>query len=145
MNERWVGCVEAGGTKFMCAVGNSKRELLAITRIDTTSPDETLGRVKAYFIEQSAHYPIQQFGICSFGPLDLRPSSPNYRQIIDTPKPGWNNINIAGYLEDEFKIPATIDTDVNGAALSEYLWGAGQGLESLVYLTIGTGIGGEPL
>lgn len=126
----------------MCAVGNADRELIVSERIPTTTPSETLERVKSFFQQQLIQYPIHKFGVCSFGPLDLRSTSPTYRQIVNTPKPGWSGANIADFLEDEFHLPVVIDTDVNGAALSEYLWGAGRGLDSLIYLTIGTGIGG---
>lgn len=142
MTNQWYGCIEAGGTKFLCAVGNSDRELVITERIPTTTPAETLAQVKAFFEKQSLTYKLQGFGICSFGPLDLRSNSPTYRQIINTPKPGWNGANIAQFLEDQFHLPIIIDTDVNGAALSEYFWGAGRGLDSFIYLTIGTGIGG---
>ncbi len=126
----------------MCAIGNEKRELTAIERIPTTTPSETLARVKAYFESQSKQFPIQQIGVCSFGPIDLRPTSNTYRQIIHTPKPGWSGVDIPGYLEEALRIPTRIDTDVNGAAMSEAFWGNGQGVENFIYLTIGTGIGG---
>lgn len=142
MENQWFGCIEAGGTKFMCAVGNSNRELVEPVRISTRTPAETLADVIDYFSGMMQRYPLRSFGICSFGPLDLRPASSTYRQMINTPKPGWSGANVPQMLEERFGIPAIIDTDVNGAALSEYLWGAGQGVDSLIYLTIGTGIGG---
>lgn len=126
----------------MCAVGNSNRELVEPVRISTRTPAETMAEVCEYFEKQLQQYSLQSFGICSFGPLDLRPASATYRQMINTPKPGWSGANVAQTLEDKFKIPAVIDTDVNGAALSEHLWGAGQDVDSMIYLTIGTGIGG---
>ena len=55
-----------------------------------------------------------------------------------TPKPGWSGVNIPQPLEDTLQIPAYIDTDVDGAAQSEFLWGAGRGLDTFMYLTIGT-------
>lgn len=126
----------------MCAAGNSNRELVDIARIPTTTPQETLSQVGEYFNGECSRYPLESFGICSFGPLDLRPASPSFRQITSTPKAGWNGINIPQVLEERFQIPAVIDTDVNGSVLSEWLWGAGQGYGSVLYLTIGTGIGG---
>ena len=129
----------------MCAIGNEDRELVAVERIPTTTPAETLANVRAYFETQSKTYSIQKFGVCTFGPLDLRPESPTFRQIIHTPKAGWSGTDIPGFLEKAFSIPVVIDTDVNGAALSESLWGNGQGLENIIYITIGTGIGGGAL
>jgi fructokinase len=142
MVKKWFGAIEAGGTKFICAIGNADRELTVTQRIETTTPTETLPQVVAFFQKYNSEYPLDSIGICSFGPLDLNQASPTYRQIAKTPKPGWSGANIPQALEDTLHIPAYIDTDVDGAALSEYLWGAGQGLDTFMYLTIGTGIGG---
>jgi fructokinase len=84
-------------------------------------------------------------GIASFGPVDLRPESPTYGYITSTPKPGWSNVSIAGATRAALGVPVGFDTDVNAAALAEQRWGAGRGLHSFIYLTIGTGIGGGGL
>jgi fructokinase len=81
-------------------------------------------------------------GIGSFGPVDPNPKSPNFGYITTTPKPGWGKTDIVGKIRTALNIPVGFDTDVNAAALGEYQWGAAQGLDTFVYLTIGTGIGG---
>ncbi len=81
-------------------------------------------------------------GIGSFGPIELNRESSNYGFVTSTPKPGWSTINIYGLIKEELKIPVGFNTDVNAAALGEYEWGAGRGLNNFIYLTIGTGIGG---
>jgi fructokinase len=48
-------------------------------------------------------------------------------------------------MEAEFRVPIGFDTDVNGAALGEQRWGAGQGKNTILYITVGTGIGGGAL
>ncbi len=136
------GGIEAGGTKFICAVGTGPDEVEEVIRFPTTTPGETLARAIGFFEEQHRSGPLQGVGLASFGPLELDPRSPQFGYLTKTPKPGWSNTDLLGTLRAGLNLPIGIDTDVNGAALAESLWGAGQGLESLVYLTIGTGIGG---
>lgn len=143
MNEPFVGAIEAGGTKFVCAVGSGPDDLRAVERFPTTTPDETIGRALDYFRRQQAEYgPLAAAGIGSFGPLDPNPRSPTFGHITSTPKPGWANTDLAGAIQSELDLPIGFDTDVNAAALAEGRWGAAQGLGTYVYLTIGTGIGG---
>ncbi|MBP8129522.1 MAG: ROK family protein [Candidatus Hydrogenedentes bacterium] len=138
----WGG-VEAGGTKFVCAVAAGPEEILAETRFPTTTPQETIARAVAFFLEeQQRHGPVAGLGIASFGPVDPKPGSPTYGCITTTPKRGWANTDLAGPLREALRAPIGFDTDVNGAALAEGRWGAAQGLDTFVYLTVGTGIGG---
>jgi len=139
-NTLWGG-LEAGGTKFVCMVASGPDAIKAETRIPTTTPEETIGRAAAFFREQSAETPLAAIGVASFGPVDLNPGSPTYGHITTTPKPGWANADILGRLRDALDLPAAFETDVNAAAYGEYRWGAAQGLDAMVYLTIGTGIG----
>ena len=138
------GGIEAGGTKFICAVGTSPTDLL-IKRFETTTPQKTIDEVikffKPYTVEEAGRR-LAAIGIASFGPLELNKESPRYGYITNTPKPGWTNVNLAGIINDALDIPVAIDTDVNGAALGEQEWGAAQGLKTFVYVTLGTGIGG---
>lgn len=137
------GGIEAGGTKFVCAIGSSPDHILAETRFPTTTPEQTLGRVKDFFKQQEYRgYQPTALGIASFGPLDLHPNSPTYGYITTTPKPGWSHIDLVGDLRSAFDIPIGFDTDVNAAALGEQRWGATKNLDTFIYLTIGTGIGG---
>lgn len=140
------GGIEAGGTKFVCAVGTGPDDLRAEARFPTTSPAETIERALAFFHEaQAQHGPLAALGIASFGPVDLDTRSPAFGHITSTPKPGWANADLAGPFRRAFSVPVGFDTDVNGAALGEWRWGAAQGLDTFIYLTIGTGIGGGGL
>ena len=134
------GGIEAGGTKFVCAVGTGPDELQAETQFPTTSPDETIGRAVDFFKAQPIE--LAAIGIAAFGPVDLDPASPTYGHITTTPKPGWTQANLAGRISRALGVPVGFDTDVNGAALGEHRWGAARGLDTFLYLTIGTGIGG---
>jgi fructokinase len=141
-----VGGIEAGGTKFACAVGAGPDDLRGEVRIPTTTPAETLGAAIQFFRDQVARLGgLHAIGIASFGPIDPTPGSPTYGHITSTPKPGWAHTDLAGAVARALQVPVGFDTDVNVAALGEWRWGAGQGLENLVYLTIGTGIGGGGL
>lgn len=140
------GAIEAGGTKFVCAVGSGPCEhLLAREKFSTgASPTDLMREVVDWFRAREQEFqPLTALGVASFGPVDLDQSSSTYGYITTTPKPGWQHASIIGPLRDAFAgIPIGFDTDVNGAALGEYRWGAAQGLEDFVYITAGTGIGG---
>lgn len=142
-----IAAIEAGGTKFVLGVyrtgGDGLPFLLSKTSIPTTSPEETLA-ASADFLEAMArtHGKPEALGIGSFGPVDLRPSSPGWGHITATPKPGWQNTDLAGYFRRRLALPVAFDTDVNAAAYGEYLWGRAKGLQDFVYITVGTGVGG---
>lgn len=134
-----LGGIEAGGTKFVCAVGTSGGEIVDEVRFPTTTPEETLGRSIEFF---RGHDGVAALGVASFGPVDLDPASPTYGSVTSTPKPGWRGADVVGTLRKALGVAVAFDTDVNGAALGEHRWGAGRGLADFVYVTVGTGIGG---
>jgi fructokinase len=132
------GGIEAGGSKFVCGVGNEPADLKCAT-FPTTTPQETIAQAVDFF---RVHRPFDAIGIASFGPLDLNPKSGTFGHITSTPKVAWRNFNFAGAVQDALQIPVGFDTDVNAAALAESRWGAAQGLRTFLYVTVGTGIGG---
>ncbi len=134
------GGLEAGGTKFVCVVGRGPARIIARERFPTTTPEETLARAVAFFRPFAPD--LQALGVGSFGPVDLHPDSPTHGYITTTPKPGWQHTNIKGYLEEALRIPVVFETDVNAAAWGEFRWGAAQDVDTFVYITVGTGIGG---
>lgn len=139
MAESIYGGVEAGGTKFVCAVGTGPDDIRMVETIETTNPEETLGRTVDFF---RAFRNLAAVGIGSFGPVDPDPCSPTFGYITSTPKRGWQNTNFAGYVKDGLGVDVVFDTDVNAAAIGEHRWGAAAGLDTFIYLTIGTGVGG---
>ena len=141
MNEHLIGAIEAGGTKFVVALARADGTILVQDRLPTVTAAETLPQVAAFFRAAAAsHGPIAGFGVASFGPVDIDPASPAYGTITTTPKPGWSGARFQDALAG-FAAPVVVDTDVNGAALGEWLDGAGQGCTTLAYTTVGTGIG----
>lgn len=135
-----LGGIEAGGTKFVCAVATATGEVIAETRFPTQHPKESIPRAIAFFREQEE--PVDALGIASFGPVDPDPQSSTFGYVTSTPKPGWAQTDFAGPIGAALGVPVGFDSDVNGAALGEQQWGAAQGLDTFVYLTIGTGLGG---
>jgi fructokinase len=140
--EAVVGGVEAGGTKFLCAIGSRPGDLEQQVRIDTTTPQETLGKVVEFFRPHVEAGTIRTIGVGCFGPLDLDPHSTTFGHITSTPKEGWRNISLSETIRRELRVRVALDTDVNAAALGEAVWGAGRDRDPLLYLTVGTGIGG---
>jgi fructokinase len=135
--------IEAGGTKFNCAIVDAQRQVLAEQRIATTTPEQTLGLAVDFFLQQrQAGYQFSKLGLASFGPLDLHRGSPTYGNITSTPKPYWSDIPLLKHLATALNCQVSIDTDVNAAAVAEYRWGAAQDCKVAVYVTIGTGVGG---
>jgi hypothetical protein len=131
------GTLEAGGTKMVLSVGNENNEILEQETIPTEAPGKTIPAMIAWFAARE----ISALGIGTFGPVDLNPASPTYGFITQTPKPGWRNIPLLPPFRDALNIPVNIDTDVNAAALAEWQLGAAKGLNSCLYVTVGTGIG----
>ncbi|MEQ1498476.1 MAG: ROK family protein [Novosphingobium sp.] len=141
MDQRNIGAIEAGGTKFVLALARADGTVLAETRIATRSPAECFPDLAAFFEQAAAtHGAISAFGVGSFGPIDIDPASPAYGTFTTTPKPGWSGARYHDVL-DRFGAPIVVDTDVAGAALGEWEKGAGQGCRTLAYTTVGTGVG----
>lgn len=140
MIQKLYGGIEAGGTKFVCAVGSGPQNIVEELRFPTTMPVETIQQVCDFFSRYINK--LQGIGLGSFGPLDVDPASPKYGYITTTPKPHWGNTNILGMIREKLDLPIGIDMDVVVAGLGEAKWGASRGFNHSLYLTIGTGIGG---
>ncbi|ALS28534.1 ROK family protein [Paenibacillus cisolokensis] len=132
-----IGAIEAGGTKFVCGIGDENGTIVDRVSFPTEMPETTIANVIAYFRDKE----VEAIGVGSFGPIDLDPASPTYGHVTTTPKPGWSGYPLLGTLKEAFDVPFGWDTDVNAAAFGEATWGAARGLDSCVYYTIGTGIG----
>ena len=132
--------VELGGTKCI-AVLTQGSKVLARHTVATTTPDLTLGALRAQIDEWHSNDGFTAIGIASFGPLSVDPCASDYGCIALTTKPGWSGAPVFSALTHGLGVPAGITTDVIGAALAEGEWGASRGCRTHVYLTIGTGVG----
>ena len=139
-----VGGIEAGGTKFVCLVGTGPDDIRAEIRYPTTTPNETISRAIDFFKKQAEDtgQAVEAVGVACFGPIDVHFGSATYGYITSTPKPGWANTDIVGPLHHALDIPIAFDHDVVVAGVGEGTFGAAQGINDFIYLTIGTGIGG---
>jgi fructokinase len=133
------GGVEAGGTKWVCAIGSGPDQIEQLTTFPTTQPAETIARAAAFFANNGD---LAAVGVGSFGPIDVQRGSATWGRITTTPKSGWADTDVIAALGAALHLPFAFDTDVNAAALGEHRWGAAAGLDTFSYITIGTGIGG---
>ncbi len=131
------GALEAGGTKMVLAVGNENGEIMERVSIPTETPSITIPKIIDYFKGKK----IAALGIASFGPVDLDKKSKTYGYITSTPKLAWVNFDLVGNIKNALSVPIGFDTDVNGSALGEATWGSTKGIDSSIYITIGTGVG----
>ena len=122
---------------MVCAVGKEDGSVLEQVSIPTTTPEETIPQILDYFKSKE----IGALGVAAFGPVDVKPASPTYGFILNTPKIPWRNCDLLGQLKRELAIPIGLDTDVNGSCLGEMTYGCARGLENVIYITIGTGVG----
>lgn len=137
MMKHLLGAVEAGGTKFVCAVGSREGKIEKRVQFPTETPEKTMEKVCKFF----DRHEVEAIGIGSFGPIDADSKSPTYGYIKDTPKLLWRNYDFLGAMRKHCDVPYVWTTDVNVAAYGEYKLGAGRGMENVCYVTVGTGVG----
>lgn len=139
----FYGGIEGGGTKFVCAVAAAPDRIVERATIPTTDAASTMAECVRFFAAaERKHGPIAAFGFGCFGPIEIRKAAPDVGRMMATPKPGWAGVNVLEPLHAAFRVPVELDTDVGAAALAEWRLGAGRGVGSLAYVTVGTGIGG---
>uniref|UniRef100_B0T908 ROK family protein n=1 Tax=Caulobacter sp. (strain K31) TaxID=366602 RepID=B0T908_CAUSK len=135
--------VETGGTKILGRLASATGEVLDEARWTTTTPKAACDVIVAFARGAApAGSVLTGVGLAAFGPLVLDPGDPDCGRLLATTKPGWTHSNLRRELHARLGAPVRVDTDVNAAALAELKLGAGQGVPSLAYLTVGTGIGG---
>src|SRR5439155_18173945 len=77
-------------------------------------------------------------GVSAPGPVEFEAG-----RVVDAPNlPGWRNVPLASILSEQLGLPAFLENDANAAAVGEHRFGAGRGVQEIIYLTISTGIGG---
>jgi fructokinase len=137
-----VGGIDAGGTSWRCAIFQGHENQIARTAFPTTTPEETLGKAISFFVEQAQKgHVFKTIGVACFGPLGVNKANSNWGHVLTTPKAGWSGADVAGTLARGTGCKIAIETDVTAAAFAERAWGAGQGMDDIAYVTVGTGIG----
>lgn len=131
------GGLEAGGTKMVCAVGDSEGNIAHRAVFPTDTPEKTMPQLVEFF----RAFPLAALGIGCFGPIDLNKASESYGYITTTPKLAWQQFDMVGSFHAALGLPIGFDTDVNAAALGEATFGATREVENSLYITVGTGIG----
>ena len=133
-----IAGIEMGGTKTVVAVGSGEGEVFEEWRFPTTHGEETFARAIGWLKERGEPDAI---GVAAFGPVSVKRERADFGRMLKTPKPGWTGFSITDALGGAFpEARVALETDVNAAALAE-----ADGVEDLVYITIGTGIGGGAL
>ncbi|SNX53846.1 ROK family glucokinase [Thermoanaerobacterium sp. RBIITD] len=138
--------IDLGGTKINTGIVDDNGKILYSVKVPTEAkngPDHVINRIKESIndVLKKSSLKIDQIsgiGIGSPGPLDSE------KGIVEYPPnlPGWVNIPLVDILHKEFDTNIKLNNDANVAALAEYLFGAGKGIDDMVYITVSTGIGG---
>jgi glucokinase len=138
-----VGAIDIGGTKIAVGVVNRDGRVLARAESPTEADrgyKDALERMQTMLrqVTQVEEIKIVGIGIGSTGPV-----YPFTGEIGVVPfLPGWQGQNLVGDLAKIFHLPVAMENDADAAALAEAGWGAGRNKKRLVYVTVGTGIGG---
>jgi fructokinase len=141
MGKELIAAIETGGTKVLARVSSLDGETVAESRWQTGSASQAVSDLLPFLTDLPADCRLACIGIAAFGPLIVDPDSPDFGQMLATPKRGWAGSNLRAELQERLGVPVTVDTDVNAAAIAEQQIGAGEGLPSIAYVTVGTGIG----
>ena len=136
-----IAGIETGGTKILARACTLGGEMVAEHRWETGTADQAANDLCEFLAAVRQGGQLQAIGMAAFGPLIVDPASPDWGRILATPKPGWAGSNLRAALQERLDVPVAVDTDVNAAAIAEQELGAGGGLPSVAYVTVGTGIG----
>lgn len=142
---RYIIGVDLGGTNLRAALSDAQGTIIDEVRVPTLAdegPDAVTGRLVTCIERVRAALPsggeLLGVGVGSPGPLD-----PFEGVVFTMPNlPGWKNVPLRAILEERTGLSVELGNDANAAALGEWLFGAGSGLQNMVYVTISTGIGG---
>ncbi|AWW99412.1 fructokinase ScrK [Oenococcus oeni] len=132
-----LGSVEAGGTKFVCAVADSNFNIVDQIKFKTSNPHDTLLQTINFFQK----FEVSAIGVGSFGPIGIKEGYDDYGFITKTPKVGWSDFDFIGTLKTAINVPIFFTTDVNSSVYGEYQFGTVKKDQTLVYFTLGTGVG----
>jgi glucokinase len=136
--------IDLGGTELRAAVVEATGRVAAFAATPTDAqagPQVVIAQMEALIDQVRAETPEAQIvglGVGAPGPLD-----PDAGVVVDAPTLlGWRDVPLAAILSERLGVPVKLENDANAAALGEWRFGAGQGTQSMVFITVSTGIGG---
>jgi glucokinase len=143
--DSWVVGIDLGGTKIALGLIDQDNQVVARCRIPTDAHEGLLSvveRIAGCVAELQAAVPagscVSALGICSPGPVDHQAG-----RLLDPPNlPGLHHTPLRDALSDRLGLPVALEHDAKAAALGEYHYGAGRGERSMVFIVLGTGVGG---
>jgi glucokinase len=136
-----VLAVDIGGTHFRVALFDREGRRMVVSEGDTLHSggrEWMLERIRERgraLLEQAGHR-VGACGISFGGPVDFQ-----HQRVTSIHSPGWKNFSFAEWVSTNLNLPCLLDNDANAGALGEFRYGAGRGTESLVYVTLSTGVG----
>lgn len=144
MNQNYYVGIDIGGTKTALALYDETFSLVVERTMATDCQNgcralvEQIHRLYEEMLSEAAvsENEVRSIGVCSPGPLDLEKGS-----IVFIPTMGFRNEPLRAYFEEIFHKPIALQNDANAAALGEAVFGEGRGKQSVVYITVSTGIG----
>lgn len=145
MDDAVIG-VDVGGTKMTAALATKHGQIVKLMRRETKREEGSQGGFKAICEmvrqllkeAQAQDLTVARIGVGFGGPVDFERGVVYLSHHV----PGWENFPIKAELESHFGIAVTVDNDANAGTLGEWMFGAGKGVDDLLYINIGTGIGG---
>jgi glucokinase len=140
MSDSLALAIDLGGTQVRAAVVNRQGEVKnrAALATDVASGPEAVVAQMIKLADQLGLHKVKTIGVSSPGPLDS-----DLGITLELPTlPGWTNFPLRQKLRDKFSLPVTLENDGISAAFGEWQFGAGRGLQHMVYVTVSTGIGG---
>lgn len=141
MSDHWMG-IEIGGTKLQ--VGIQKKDEAQLVALERTTIDAQLGaagiraQLEPMIIDLNQRFPCQRIGIGFGGPVDATKGMTQISHQVE----GWNSFPLCEWVTQRTGVPSTIGNDCDVCALAESRLGAGRDVDSMLYVTVGTGIGG---
>lgn len=136
--------VDLGGTRLRAAAMTESGEIIAREEMPTEvhgGPDRILADILRLVEIVSAGIPADAIAglcVCAPGPLDAR----NGIALHIPTLPGFDDFPLAAVLGEKLPYPVSLENDGIAAAVAEWRYGAGRGVDNLVYMTVSTGIGG---
>jgi glucokinase len=137
-----VIAADIGGSRFRVGLFDEEGRRLLVSEDETVRSagrDWMLAQLREHgqAIRLKSDYPVKACGISFGGPVDFARQS-----VTSLHSPGWESYALSEWVKEVFGLPCQLDNDANAGALGEYRFGAGRGTQSIVFITLSTGIGG---